>query len=282
MCIRDRVECGQEGNFSCSHFYQPHTQRLWRETSVSFAALRARLVSRVVVRSGSMDVSERVQMTLASIGRLLADGSSLEELGVEMHGLVNWSTSTRPNSSKALPALSLRARLLAIVLQDAARSVYAELNSIATALEALPSSTHKQPPQQLASLSASRTLTSLAQAQTPVAPRGPSVPRSPFPVPTPAGGRAADRLLALIPNFDDVDDNNDGVISFSEFKKAVGKGVIQPSPSYRDRIDELVGQGSPHEPQSAHPCVLCSGPVRDHNCAACCGVFCQQCCVGTS
>ena len=101
-----------------------------------------------------------------------------------------------------------------------------------------------------------------------------------------------------IPTFDDFDLNRDGVISLEEFKHALPQ--FQPEskapyettldthkvertsdrPSYSDRISDIVAQ-TPTKTER-HPCVLCGGPVGDHHCGACCGVFCQACCVGTS
>lgn len=50
MLTKPLSDAAEAGAFSSHSFYQPGSARIWRDTAVSFAVLRARLVSRVVIR----------------------------------------------------------------------------------------------------------------------------------------------------------------------------------------------------------------------------------------
>lgn len=219
-------------------------------------------------------------------------------------------------------ALALLARMVALTLQSAGRAAHAEVTSMASALECLPSTIRYQKssakedlrtmllPNPVLSASTSPELAALPDVSSATSHRSRYLDLDHVDTLTPLDTsstqdstfKSSQRLPP--PSFEDFDLNNDGVISFDEFKEVYpqhqphsggrepmavlksasisNRGVepVQDRSSYSDRISDIVGH--PSNKVVRHPCVLCGGAVGNHQCGACCGVFCQACCVGAA
>ena len=98
-------------------------------------------------------------------------------------------------------------------------------------------------------------------------------------------------------SFESFDLDGDGVINRQEFQAvsrkasrlpAVPASIETPQVHHAATVDTMpapytqrIGHLVTDRPRATqHPCVLCNKSVNGHNCAACCGVFCGNCCSG--